>query len=138
MKKLAIILFFVFILTGCASGQPQIPNDKIEDVSFASGIYFDKNWDDDVGTYQGTVVPDKETALVIATAIFEPLKNTYPLEDFVPQTVFYDEEDSIWIVSFWEDSPQESEDNLLVITGYSCSIAFRAEDGRILRIWFGE
>lgn len=52
-------------------------------------------------------------------------------QDSTPQTVFYGEEDHIWIVAFWKTSNEN-------ILGGDCSIAIKEENGEILRIWFGE
>ena len=105
--------------------------DKI--IEFESGVYFDKNWDDTVGTYEGNVVPTKEIAISIAQAIFEGMENEN-FADYVVQSVFYDEVDHVWIVSFWpeQDNPDE------FIIGGDCNIALQQTDGKVLRIWFGE
>ena len=52
-------------------------------------------------------------------------------QDYEPQSVFYDDQDEIWIVSFRKDSDE-------IIAGGDCSIALQKKDGRVLRIWFGE
>ena len=40
-------------------------------VKYESGNFYDKNWSETVGTYSGeAVIPDEETALKIAKAIF--------------------------------------------------------------------
>ena len=55
------------------SDDQNIKPDKV--IEFESGVYFDKNWDDTVGTYEGNVVPTKEIAISIAQAIFEGMEN---------------------------------------------------------------
>ena len=51
-------------------------------------------------------------------------------ENHIPNAVFYDEKDEIWIVSFWEDTDKN-------ILGGDCSIAMQKKDSKVLNIWFG-
>ena len=93
-------------------------------VKYESGNYHDKNWSETIGTYGGMVIPDEETALKIAKAIFDGM-------EYVPQSVFYDNQDEIWIVSFGKNSNH-------IMLGGDCNIAMQKKDGKVLRIWFGE
>lgn len=100
-------------------------------MDYEVGIYSDKNWEESVGTYQGDAIPDKETALAVAQGIFQGMEKSQAAEQYRPQVVFYDQEDEIWIVSFWQDSGQTT-------LGNDCSIALQKKDGKVLRIWFEE
>ncbi len=101
-------------------------------VKYESGIFHDKNWSETVGTYKAQdVISDKETALEIAKVIFDRMKKSEDVKEYVPQLVFYDNQDEIWIVSFWKDSEQD-------VLGGDCNIAMQKSDGKVLRIWFGE
>lgn len=100
-------------------------------IDFKSGNYFNKDWNEASGTYDKAVVPDKETALKIAEAIFEGMDKSKDIQEYVSQSVFYDEQDEIWIVSFWKESNE-------IAIGGDCSIAIKKADGTVLRIWFGE
>lgn len=101
-------------------------------IKYESGNFYDKNWNETIGTYSGeAVIPDEETALKIAKAIFDGMKKSKDAQEYVPQSVFFDNQDEIWIVSFWKDSDQ-------VTLGGDCNIAMQKEDGKVLRIWFGE
>ena len=86
------------------------------------------------GTYLEPVVPDKETACKIAQAIFDGIPKYGEEQKFTLQNVFYDAEDEIWIVSFWEDWDDSGE----ITMGYDCSIAIQKSDGKVVKIWFGE
>ena len=57
--------------------------------------------------------------------------NSQSMINLTPQSVFFDSQDEIWIVTFGTDG----KDN---VAGGDCSIAIQKLDGRILRIWFGE
>lgn len=135
MKKfvLLFILLPLCIFSACTSKDE--PRDNMitfdKDVYYDEGVFFDKNWNETIGTYKEAVVPNKETALEIAKAIFNGMEKTEDEKQFVPQSVFYDEQDEIWIVSFWKDSSE-------YIVGGGCSIAIQKADGKVLRIWFGE
>ena len=122
MKKFLIfVIFATLIFSAC------VKNDAVE---FETGNYYNKNWNETSGTYNKAVVPDENSAVEIATAIFNNMENSEYRREDVPQAVFYDEQDEVWIVSFWEESVHT--------LGGDCSIAIQKEDGRVLRIWFGE
>ncbi len=50
--------------------------------------------------------------------------------NLTPQSVFFDSQDEIWILTFGTDG----KDN---VAGGACSIAIRKQDGKVLSIWFG-
>ena len=122
MKKFLIfVIFATLIFSAC------VKNDAVE---FETGNYYNKNWNETSGTYNKAVVPDENSAVEIATALFNNMENSEYRREYVPQAVFYDEQDEVWIVSFWKESVHT--------LGGGCSIAIQKEDGRVLRIWFGE
>lgn len=130
MKKKIFLLFIMILsflsLSACQNIQEQ--NNMIE---YQSGNYHDKNWNDMVGTYSEPVIPDKETAVEVAKAIFNGMNTSEDMNGNVPKSVFYDEQDEIWIISFGEDSDENT-------LGGDFSIAIQKTDGKVLRIWFGE
>lgn len=130
MKKtllLFTIILIVVLFSACKTGQ----KEEIDMIKFESGNYFNKDWADAVGTYKEAAVPNKNVALEIAKSIFNGMAKSKEAQEYIPQYVFYDEQDEIWIVSFWK----ESDDTTL---GGDCSIAIQKADGKVLRIWFGE
>lgn len=130
MKKKLIFLFItllsITLFSACGNGKKE--NNMVK---YESGIYYDKNWDETVGTYTESVIPDKDTALEVATVIFNGMDKSRGAKEYVPKSVFYDDQDEIWIVSFGKDSDE-------IILGGDCSIAIQKKDGKVLRIWFGE
>ncbi len=130
MKRI-IILLAVIIIVVCSAcnGNSKEGTDMIE---YETGVFHDKNWEDQAGTYQEDVIPDSKTAIAIAIQIFKGMKKSPTAQEYTPQCVFYDEEDAIWVVSFWKESDP------MTTLGDDCSIAMQKEDGKVLRIWFGE
>ena len=129
MRQTLAMLVIVLCMIFCsACGNNNQENDRIK---YESGNYFNKNWSETIGTYKEAVIPDEETALKIATAIFDGMEKSKEAQEYVPQSVFYDNQDEIWIVSFWKNSDQPT-------LGGDCSIALQQKDGKVLRIWFGE
>lgn len=128
MKKILIVVVILSIgfLSACKAVKRE---DSI--VEYRTGNFFNKNWDETIGTYKEAVVPNKETALELATVIFDGMDKSETEKKYVPQSVFYDEKDGIWIISFGKESNK-------TILGEDCSIAIREADGKVLRIWFGE
>lgn len=131
MKKifaLLAILSVALLLSACNGS-----NKENDTVRYETGVFIDKNWDDTVGTYKGPAVPDKETALKIGTAVFDAMEKSEESQDLTPESVFFDEEDHIWIVTFGK----APEGNVRILGG-GCSIAIREDNGEVVRIWFGE
>lgn len=125
MKKVLILLFIIFfsitLFSSCEDDRMVYEDEgtvcedqgKEDVIAYESGIYHNKNWNE------------------IATVIFNRMRKSNSAQKYVPQSVFYDEQDEIWIVSFWEGT------NGIVLSG-DCSIAMQKKDGKVLRIWFGE
>lgn len=130
MRRTLVVLVIILSMISCsACGNSKKENDMIK---YESGNFHDKNWNETIGTYSGmAVIPDEETALKIAEAIFDGMEKSKEAQKYVPQSVFYDNQDEIWIVSFWENSNQ-------LTLGGDCNIALQKKDGKVLRIWFGE
>ena len=131
MKKRSIILAIIIIATIVLFPACRDVNNAGEIIEYDSGSYHDKNWDETIGTYKEAVISDKDTALAVAQAIYDGMEKSDDADKYTAKYVFYDNQDEIWIVSFWEDS---SSTNL----GGDCNIAIRKADGKVLRIWFGE
>lgn len=129
MKKVFILIITIMIITSFSACKYNGKENKM--VTYETGIYHDKSWNETVGTYSNPVVPDKETALKIAETVFNGMTKNNETQEYVAQSIFYDEQDEIWIISFWKDSDQN-------ILGGECNIAIQKKDGKILRIWFGE
>ncbi|MBR5137872.1 MAG: hypothetical protein IKV30_07660 [Clostridia bacterium] len=156
MKKVVITLIVVVmviglcLLTACSEGDQTYGNtgdiktsdlgtlDQSEKDNSSTNndqnVQADKDWYKTEGNYEGDVVPTKEVAISIAQAIFDGLENVGNIADYVIQDVFYDEEDHVWVVSFWP----EMEDPDEAWVGGDCNIALQQTDGKVLRIWFGE
>lgn len=130
MKRIVAVLVIALSILSCsACGNSQAVHDTIQ---YETGVFYDKNWSESIGTYSGkAVIPDKETALKMAKAIFDGMEKSREAQEYVPQSVFYDDQDEVWVVSFWKDSDQ-------IAPGGDCNIALQKKDGKVLRIWFGE
>lgn len=129
MKRTLVLFTIILSMVFCsACGNSKKENDMVK---YESGNYHDKNWSETIGTYGGMVIPDEETALKIAKAIFDGMEKSKDAKEYVLQSVFYDNQDEIWIVSFGKNSNH-------IMLGGDCNIAMQKKDGKVLRIWFGE
>ena len=121
MKRTLVLFTIILSMVFCsACGNSKKENDMVK---YESGNYHDKNWSETIGT--------EETALKIAKAIFDGMEKSKDAKEYVPQSVFYDNQDEIWIVSFGKNSNH-------IMLGGDCNIAMQKKDGKVLRIWFGE
>lgn len=140
MKIISIVIILMLnisLFSACSISekekveQPSLKNEEKYMIEFEKGTFLDKNWDEKVGTYQGDAVPNEDTALEIAKAIFVSMEKSNVAQEYIPQSVFYDEQDEVWIVSFWKETNE-------ITVGGDCNIALQKSDGKVLRIWFGE
>ena len=53
------------------------------------------------------------------------------VQKYIPKSIFYDNQDKIWIVSFGKKTNE-------ITVGENCNIAIQETDGKVLRIWFDE
>lgn len=132
MKRIVIYIIVIIVsFVGCGVVQDKYKGGENMNVKFRTGTYHNKKWDETIGTYQNDVIPNKDVALNVAVQIFEGMQKSDNMQSYVPQSIFFDEEDNVWVVSFWEQSKEP-------MLGGGCSIAIQKKDGKILRIWFGE
>ena len=159
MKKvlfsLISLLTLLILLNSCqnskaCSCQPKEDPKLTIDVKYSTGTYykdirydtgdFEKenlyDWEDHAGVYKEDVVPDRDVALTVGIAVFKGIaKNSKSLEDFVPQSVFYDTENEFWVVIFYPD--YDSDEGVYVVGG-DCSIFIQKKDGQVFRICFSD
>lgn len=123
MKK-AIILFALLCISVCATACNRAEDHDMD-------TYSHNFLQDSVRTYDGPVIPNEECAIAVAEVIYNNMAKSEDKRNYTPQYVYFDEENEAWIVSFWEESSSTT-------LGDDCSIAIQKEDGKVLRIWFGE
>ena len=138
IKKIITLISILFCFTICIGCDDEIISDSsdylnVDEIELETGIFYNKNWEQDVGTYTDDAIPSKEAAISMASVVFANMHKHPDAENFIPQAVFYDTEDKIWVVPFWGKDDIEHG-----IVGYDCSIAMRKSDGKIMRIWYGE
>lgn len=159
MKKVLLslisLLTLLILLNSCqnskvCSCQPKEDPKLTIDVKYSTGTYykdirydtgdFEKEnlyaWEDHAGVYKEDVVPDRDVALTVGIAVFKGIaKNSKSLEDFVPQSVFYDTKNEFWIVNFYPN--YDSDEGVYVASG-DCSVFIRKKDGQVFRICFSD
>lgn len=109
--------------------------DSYLDIKIQSGEYHNKIWNNDnnQNVLDMECVPDKESAIQIANIIFGNKQKQGFFEDYKLQSVFYDVNDLVWVVSFWPSS-----ENGILYAGSDFNIAISKNDAKILSIWCGE
>lgn len=125
LMRVCLLTFCVFCLivgiSGCST--PEQPEES-----------FARTWGFGGALYANDVIPDKETAVSVATAIFNNLQNKgTQYSDYVPISTRYHEENEAWIILFHSE-PADSAIQL----GGGCTIILRKSDACVLGIVFGE
>lgn len=109
------------------------------DVAFQTGTYNTEELcsfmdsENAPGLYKGNMIPDKETAIKVATVIFQAQKGSDFTKDYLPSSVWYDEADHIWMVLF-----RRAEDIGEPVSGGGYTIVLRESDGQVIGFWAGE
>ena len=85
MKKCIAISFLLLLLLLVSCGN--VMSDR--EIQFEEGIFYDKNWSDTAGTYTGNAVESKETAVAIATAVYNGRHKSHSMSDLTPQSVYF-------------------------------------------------
>ena len=117
-------------------------SDYNEEIGYVEGIHHDRFWTQEglafleyyglggTPTEDKPLVPDKETAIAIASTIFyaQELIDDWIIRDyFVPSGVFFDTQDEVWIVNF-----------SYYTDGYApgtVTIVLRKDNAQVLAIW---
>ena len=139
MKRILLLLISsLLLLAGCTKQATQTQAESMEqskneetEMDFRTGSYYDKFWETEcLEKTDYCVIPDKDAAVKIATAIYQGL----PIRTYSAQAVFYDEEDLVWIVEFYypipESGPAPTDQPVH-------SIALQKMDGKVLGIQVG-
>lgn len=139
-KSMIAILVLLCILSGCGhmSVREQAVNsttsqDDGVDVEVKTGIY-QKDWSDPVGKLTDPLIPDKETAVKIATAILESIQAKGYWKTYTLHSIYFDTAEEVWLVSFGE----EQDDIGALIDGGGCTIAIKKSNAEVLGVWAGE
>ena len=99
--------------------------------TYRTGIYHNKEWSDDWGTYTSEALPNAETAIAVALVLFDNVKEHNIGHKYVLNSVFFDTEDNFWVITFSQSIDSS-------IDGGEFNIAMDKASGRVLRMWFAE
>lgn len=146
MKKnilISIICFALGSLFTCmlAYSKNNFPNEQTNsdysNIDFLSGEYYNKTWnqDNDQNILDSNCVPDIESAVQIANVIFYNKQKQGLFKEYKLQSVFYDESDNVWVISFWK--PYNEKNGSLTV-GSDFNIAISQKNGQVLTYWVGE
>ena len=129
MKKLLIVGLIIMLVSSATVIRAEEYVSVIND--FDSGVFDDKDWDSKIGTYDGDIVTDADIAKGIASIVLKKLQNEGMAIGYKEHSVFYDNQDCFWVISY-----AENED--IWTDGGDLSVAIQKSDAAILRVWFGE
>lgn len=136
MKKIfcfCIILIVVLNLTSCKVEETSYlnANDKsnsdISDIEVTSGSF--QYWDEIDFPITEVCIPDHTTAIKVTESIVDGFKKDGMFPEYCAQSVFFDTERQIWIVSFYPNDQEE---------GASLSIAIKKDNSQVVKMWVEE
>lgn len=130
MKRLVVLIVCMMLLfLGCH----QAP-DSGTDIVLYSGKYPLRFWETErIEDSQYCVIPDLDTAIKFANLVYESIPKGPVAANFDIQSVYFDEQDEVWVVLFCEAIPEAGP----VSTGLCYSIALQKKDGKVLGINYG-
>ena len=137
MKKLLVaILFITILLSGCSNEDTESMGLEVRFLSNVEVRYspgeFDTFWVSQTeGVYTDDAIPDRETAMTVATAVFRGMSGSEHRRHYVIASVSFDGQDDIWMVLFLDE-------RYLDRVGGGVSIALSQSTGEVLKILFGE
>lgn len=131
-KIVTTILLTVFSLW---SFNGNVEGLEIKDVEIFPDLDRRKPWHRAEFTYTDPIIPDEETAAMIASAIMKSIQCKGYAPNYELQRVFFDEEEEVWMVTFGEGFNTEDK---VMTAGASCCIALAKSNAEVLSIWFGE
>lgn len=120
---LAVCLIIIIFLVDSKNGDVQT------EITYKTGTFKDYNKKSNV-IYENVAIPDKETAIAIAIAIFKTIPKTANTQEYIPQEVFFDTENEVWIVTFANTNPQNKSEK------GKWRIALKMKDSSVYSIWF--
>ena len=142
MKKNVTLVFAILLLIALVSCNTNIGDEfmNTEELSttyvYGEGTYPDKNWPENTTAGEqtapspgGDTKMDKDAAIALALEEFEKIKQSGICQSYVLKGVFYDIEDSMWIVYFGEDTE---------IPGSCYNIAISKTSGKVVNMWPSE
>lgn len=154
MKKLFLFLLVMIItafLSACgeeratkssaqnfmvAAESAESSDDESSILFVPRGDWWNDDWVNPGLIYTEAVVPNKETALKVAQAVYDSLDAEYRDSRFIPRTVFYDDTDEVWTISFGRNPDDIDPPDGSTFVGPSTVIAIQKSDGKVLRIWY--
>lgn len=98
-------------------------------VLISRGKYYNMNWENmSEQIYKDNMIPDKETAVAIATVYLENMYNRELKNQYIVTSIFYDEVDTRWIVTFARE--------LNSLGGDAYHIMMDQATGEVLYTWY--
>ena len=129
MKKIIIILVSIVILFlgyGFFSSSGAI---SIEEIIFEKGIWPTQKWGEPELMLDKDCIPDEYCAINFAQSIISNYQKEGYFKNYVPQSVFLDTTDNVWVVTFSENNKYPQ----------SCVyVAIKKANAEVLSVWVGE
>lgn len=134
-KKLLFIVVTLFWVLLCSCKNARLSEASYKNIEFEIADYYEEfdrtlHYDEDIDW-----IPDKETAVAVASGIFAGMKKSSDEEKYVPQWVTYDEINGIWVVTFFEELDPNADEAWV---GGDINIALSEKTGEVLSVFLGE
>lgn len=125
-----VILCLITMLSSCAETPANTQFEHSDD---------NKNWSDywNNGIFTGDVIPDEQSAKLIASVIFDTIPKNRTAKKYVITSVYFDSAENTWVVGFGEKQAPSEKDSP-AMTGGGINIVLGKQDGKVHRIFAGE
>ena len=140
-RKIVLLIALSFLLCSCIysvnlddslNSVPTPLDEQSEDFqpNIGSGMYPDEMEFVTGYYYNGEIVQNADLAIALATNIFNNMEKIPEMENYIPQLVYLDTEDHLWIIGFWDKDQHEN-----TLDGYYLRIILDAKTGAVKSIY---
>ena len=130
LTALVVSLFWVLLLTK-SQEESSVNDARIETVKFESANNEGaSDWKNSKAIYKGEIIPDKASAVEVASSILFHLYDQELRGKYIPERVTFSEDEDIWIVYF----KAVSTDSRYEMLGGGYYVVLQKSDGKVLSI----
>lgn len=134
MKRIimfCIVLVVVFNISGCKKAEKKneldvVVTNNTDNLNIDVNMGVFQYWNEIEFPITKDCVPDHTTAIDVTRSIVSGFQKDGMYPKYSPQSVFFDTEKQLWIVTFYPNDNQE---------GACLNIAIKKDDAQVVKMW---